>query len=282
VITAGLVASAARLVDHVATVVLDEDLEGVHQARVGIRRLRSDLRTAAPLLDTRFVSPLRRELGWLMDSLGEVRDLDVLLARLRIDVETLDGADRVGADTVLAQAGDDRANAYEQLRRDLRSPRCAVLLEEMTRIATAPPFTGRAAKRPASKALPGLVRKPLNDLFHQARKRHDPPDDESLHRLRIAVKRVRYAVELAAPVVGTKARRAAQGLADVQDLLGEHNDACVAVTRLRTLGERTGPAGAWASGLLGGLQLAHSAQCRERFPAAWAKAAAQSRWRWVH
>ena len=283
VITSGLVTSAARLVDHIATVVLDEDLEGVHQARVGIRRLRSDLRTAGPLLDSKLVSPLRSELDWLMDSLAEVRDLDVLLERLRTDVEKLETADRQGADAVLAQARDDRAAAYEQLRADLRSPRCASLLEDTTRVATVPPFTGRDAKRQASKVLPALVKRPLNALLRLGRTSHKGrlPDDETLHRLRIAVKRVRYAVELAEPVAGVRAHRAANGLADVQDVLGEHNDACVAVARLRTLGERTGPAGAWAAGLLGGLQLAHSAGCRERLPAVWARASAESRWRWV-
>ena len=44
-VQAGLLAAAGRLADHYAAVVLDEDPEGVHQARVGIRRLRSDMRT---------------------------------------------------------------------------------------------------------------------------------------------------------------------------------------------------------------------------------------------
>jgi inorganic triphosphatase YgiF len=73
-IRAGLIEAAARLVDHLATVVLDEDTEGVHQARVGIRRLRSDLRTVRPLLDAAAVRALRQELKWLADELGEVRD----------------------------------------------------------------------------------------------------------------------------------------------------------------------------------------------------------------
>jgi inorganic triphosphatase YgiF len=82
-IRAALVASAASLVDHIAAVVLDEDTEGVHQARVGIRRLRSDLKTAQKLLDYKSVRPLRRELDWLMGELGEVRDLDVIRSTRR-------------------------------------------------------------------------------------------------------------------------------------------------------------------------------------------------------
>lgn len=280
-ITSVLVGSAAHLVDHIAAVVLDEDLEGVHQARVGMRRLRSDLRTARPLLHGKAVAPLRRELDWLMSQLGEVRDLDVLIERLRIDVKSLDPVDRRAADGVLAQALEDREAAYQRIRADLRTPRCAALLEETAHAATSPPFKGRVSGRPADEVLPRLVRRPLKELRREARKQGKVPDDDGLHRLRIGVKRARYGAELAAPAAGKKARRAARKLAEVQDVLGEHNDACVAGERLRGLGERTGLAGAWAAGLLGGLALARAAECRERFPPVWAAAAAGKRWRWT-
>ena len=216
-----------------------------------------------------------------MSQLGEVRDLDVLLARLRSDVESLDAGDRGGADAVLAQAVKDRAAAYEQLRAELCTPRCASVLEETARVATAPPFTARAAKRPATDVLPRLVRRPLGDLRREAKKHGSSPDDAALHRLRIAVKHVRYATELTEPVAGKQARRAAGGLARVQDVLGDHNDACAAEVRLRALGERTGSRGAWAAGLLGGLQRARAAECRKRFTSVWADATKAKRWRWV-
>lgn len=280
-ITAALVASAARLVDHLAAVVLDEDPEGVHQARVGIRRLRSDLKTARSLFDAKTVKPLRQELDWLMGGLGAVRDLDVLLARLRLDTRSLDPSDRGGAEAVLQQATEDRAAAYESLRAQLRTPRCAALLEETARVAATPPFSGRAVRRPAKKVLPGLVRRPLKDLRREARTQGEVPDDAGLHHLRIGVKRLRYASELVAPATGKKARRAARKLALVQDVLGEHNDACVAEVQLRTLGRRTGETGAWAAGLLGGLQLARAAECRRRFASVWTDAASGARWRWI-
>jgi len=278
---AALIRSAASLVDHIAAVVLDEDLEGIHQSRVGIRRLRSDLKTARSLLDYRTVKPLRRELGWLMTSLGEVRDLDVLLVRLRGDIRSLDPSDRVGADAVLAKALEDRAAAYEQLRADLRTGRCAALLEETARLAADPPLRTRASRQPAADVLPRLVAAPLRDLRRQRRKQGPRPDAKGLHTLRIDVKRVRYAAELAAPAAGKRARRAAKGLARVQDVLGEYNDTCIAEQRLRSLGERTDATGAWAAGLLGGLQLARGAACRERLPGTWAKAAGRKRWRWA-
>src|SRR5579859_2986154 len=276
-ITSALVASAARLVDHIATVVLDEDPEGVHQARVGIRRLRSDLRTARPLLKTDEVRPLRRELDWLMGVLGEVRDHDVLLQRMRSDVAWLDALDRPGVDTVLAQALEDRTAAYERLRSAFRTARCAALLEATTAVAADPPFKSRMARRPAAEVMPRLVRRPLRDVRREKHQLGDAPDDESLHRMRIEVKRLRYAAELAAPAVGAQAQRAARRLAEVQDVLGEHNDACVAGVRLRHLGERTGSSGAWAAGLLGGLALARAAGCRGDFPSVWSGAASKKR-----
>jgi inorganic triphosphatase YgiF len=70
--------SVARIVAHDAGVRLGQDPEQVHQFRVGARRLRSDLRTFAPLLDAAWMDFLRTELRWLGTEVGVVRDCDVL------------------------------------------------------------------------------------------------------------------------------------------------------------------------------------------------------------
>jgi len=277
----GLVRAAARLVDHLAAIVLDEDPEGVHQARVGVRRMRSDLRTFEPLLDGAVVRPLRDELGWLADELGEVRDLDVLLLRLTRDASRLDGADQQAAHDVLAGFRQQRRVAYERLRASLRTPRCANLLEATVRTVTMPPFASRKAQRRAAKVVPRLVRRPLRGLRREAARLDDPPGDAALHRVRIRVKRLRYATELAAPVAGKRARKAARRLAGLQDVLGDHNDACVAMNRLRLLANDASTNAAWGAGVLGGLQLEQAADCRARFAAAWPGAIRKKRWRWV-
>ena len=71
-----------RLLAHDPVVRLDAGEVGVHQARVSIRRLRSDLKTFAPLVDAAWADALRTDLKVVADALGRVRDADVLGVRL--------------------------------------------------------------------------------------------------------------------------------------------------------------------------------------------------------
>src|SRR5207248_11382379 len=88
-VRAALAAGTTRLLRHDPGVRLGDDPEDVHQARVGARRLRSDLRTFAPLVEPDWREHLQDELRWLGDQLGAVRDADVLLDRLRRQASTL-------------------------------------------------------------------------------------------------------------------------------------------------------------------------------------------------
>jgi CHAD domain-containing protein len=281
VVRAGLIAAAARFIDHQAAVVLDEDPEGVHQARVGLRRLRSDMRTFGELLDGEALQPLRDELGWLSHELGTVRDLDVLLATLRADTQLLEPGDRPPADELLGGLADQRAQAYARLCGAMRGARYSRVLENVTAFVTSPPFGSPDAQREAAAVLPGLVRRPLKRLRREGDQLGQAPDDAELHRVRILVKRLRYATDVAAPLAGKPARHAVRALRELQQVLGDHNDGCVAVARLRELGDGGTPARVWSAGLLGGIQLARAAECRARFPAAYKSAMAKKNWSWI-
>jgi CHAD domain-containing protein len=54
--------------------------------------------------------------------------------------------------------------------------------------------------------------------------------------MRKAAKRLRYATEVAAPALGTNAKRLVKRVKEVQELLGEHQDSVVARGLLRELG----------------------------------------------
>ena len=83
VIAWAIAGSVVRLIEHDAVVRLGEDPEGVHQARVATRCWRSHLRTFGSMLERDWRDELRAELRWLGDELGAVRDLDVLEERVR-------------------------------------------------------------------------------------------------------------------------------------------------------------------------------------------------------
>ena len=88
-VRAALANGVSRLLRHDPGVRVGDDPEDVHQARVATRRLRSDLRTFRSLLDQEQAGPVRDELRWAGDLLGEQRDADVLLERLRRDADRL-------------------------------------------------------------------------------------------------------------------------------------------------------------------------------------------------
>jgi CHAD domain-containing protein len=229
--------SVIRLIRHDPVVRLDEDPEGVHQMRVATRRLRSDLRTFRPLVDEAWSSALRDELGWLADILGDVRDGDVLLKRLRDRVGELPETEQHAAEAVLTTLQDDRNIAQATLLESLRSQRYAELLNSLVAAANAPALSERAGAT-AGEAVPELVLRPWHKLAKRVKKLDDSPSDEKLHQVRIRTKRVRYAAEAAAAIVGKPAKQFANAAEELQDVLGELNDAVVAERWLDEWAER--------------------------------------------
>jgi len=161
------------------------DAEYLHQLRVGIRRLRTVFRVFG-------LRPLDRRLRKLALPLGEARDWDVFVARF--------GRGRA-----------QRRAAHTRCRRALASAEFkaffAQRLETRTREASLTQFADEALERLRRKAL------------KRARKM-DWRDETRRHRLRIAVRRLRYACEFFSDD--------AEDLAHLQDLLGELNDIAVA------------------------------------------------------
>jgi CHAD domain-containing protein len=103
------------------------------------------------------------------------------------------------------------------------------------------------------------------------------PSDEQLHAIRIRAKRVRYAAEAVAPMMGKPARRFAEAAARLQTVLGEHNDAVVAEAWLRSwAAERRSGDAAFAAGMLAGIERAAAQTAREGWRKAW-KAVATAR-----
>lgn len=283
VVAAAVRASVGRVLDHHAVAVLGADPEGVHQMRVGARRLRSDLRTFGPLLDRDATDPLRKELQWLGEVLGDVRDPDVLRERLHASAaEALDPADGDAVAAVLARLEAERDGGLARLRQVLGSDRYLELLDALVELGDAPPLRS-AARAPAAAVLPGLVRTPWARLRKQVAALGPDPSDAALHDVRKRAKQVRYAAEAVEPVAGKRARRAARGAKRVQELLGEHQDTVVAEAWLRAqvAAAEIDPRSAFVLGALVAGERAARSELRARWPELWEKAAAADRWAWV-
>jgi inorganic triphosphatase YgiF len=246
------------------------DPEGVHQMRVGLRRLRAAMSLFADILQDPQTAALKEELKWLTGELGPARELEVLVTRVVAPVKRrlsrLQGISSLSRD--LTQ---QRAAARARAQDAARSERFRALTLEIARWLEA-----------------GQWRRPQDDLV---RDRGDVPievsaadqltrrfkkirklgkmltrlDARRRHKLRIQAKKVRYASEFFAGLFpGKKASKRREkflsALEDVQDCLGDLNDIAVHEDRItaiaaesrRSRRRRGNPKRAFAAGLLTG------------------------------
>ncbi len=258
---------------------LGGDDEDVHQARVATRRMRSDLRTFRRVLDPDWDESLRAELKWLGGVLGAVRDADVLLARLEQRVDELPETDHPAGSHVLDVLRTKRAQARDELLAAMRSDRYLALLERLLAAARAVPASTDWAD--IELEVSDLAVKPWKKLRAAVHALGDEPPDPELHQVRIRAKRARYAAEAVSPAVGNAPKRFAKAVADLQDVLGEHQDAVVAGQWLREHVPPDDGEAAFVAGQLAVLEAAAAQTSREAWPAAWAAARRPKLRRWM-
>lgn len=215
--------------------------DAVHQMRVATRRMRSALQAYGRVIDRAATRELADELKWLAGVLGEARDLEVLRARFTHDVQQLPEELVLGpvqARLTRFFAGRE-ADARRALVAALDSDRYLALLAAVDRLLADPPLTRHARAR-ARRELPALVGRTHRRVAGHVREADLLPSgderNEQWHAARKAAKRLRYAAEAAAPVLGRPAERLVGRVKQVQELLGEHQDAVVARPVLREIG----------------------------------------------
>lgn len=222
-------------------VLRNRDIEGVHQMRVALRRLRSALDVFEPVLPAETIAPLLEELRWLNQPLGRKRDLDVFLHETLLPLSRTPAAAK-GLQHLVTVVEDRRVAAQQALESALLSPRCAAwrlafeaalhALPAQIAASGAPELQARAAQPVERFAATVLQkrRKKVKKLGSQ----HANLEIEALHRLRIRAKKLRYAGEFFRPVFRRKATRDfLAALAQLQDCLGALNDAAVGEVLMR-------------------------------------------------
>ncbi|WP_175778907.1 CHAD domain-containing protein [Burkholderia cenocepacia] len=216
--------------------VLDrDDPEFVHQMRVALRRLRTLMRFFPRFTDRQWKDTLGVDLRWLAKLLGTVRDWDVFATE---SLPALIAADGGGSDWdgTLDAARAQSMAARVELRQALHSARYARLtlgwLEWLSALALpaadgddAPSLRRHATKR---------VRRLFGHLYGSPSL--TSLDTAARHQVRIDAKRLRYALEFFASLASRRTRtETVKTLARVQSVLGEANDAMVALHHLEQL-----------------------------------------------
>lgn len=271
--------AVARIQRHDAPARMGLDPEAIHQLRVATRRLRSDLRSLAGLLDPKWLQAIEPPLRALAGHLGAVRDLDVLRARLEEDA----GEQHADLAPLWEELGARRREAHARLLVALRDPEYASLLDELVSAHRSPPVA-EAAAAPAVGAALDLVAGTWQRLDRSADKLRTADLDDRFHATRIRAKRARYATETAARALPAQpaaaARRLAARLGDLQDALGALQDGVMGSELLREAVRARGADAsfAFAAGRLTERQAQRADEARDAFFAIWADVR-RARWR---
>jgi CHAD domain-containing protein len=211
------------------------DYEGIHRLRTATRRLRSDLRAFHCMLDPRWAQEIECELKWFTGLLGEVRDVDVLTDRLKRALSARDSSETEAMSPLFADLTERRTRNLRAVRNALQGDRYGNLLGALQRAIEHPALTDDA-HLPCRKALPPLARAAWRRLKKPARDLRPSDPDESFHAVRKRAKRTRYNSEMIVAILGRSAAKRARGfirgVTRVQDLLGEHQDAIIAVREI--------------------------------------------------
>jgi triphosphatase len=242
-----------------------DDAEGVHQMRVGLRRLRAGISLFAALLDDPQTENVKAELKWLTGELRPARELDVLLARVvkpvRRRTAGWDGIPKLSRQFIR-----QRAAALARVRDVVASERYRLLKIEIAAWleigAWATPQDGPLRDR-GELPIETFAAEQLSLRHRKLRKRAKSfaeLDVRRRHKLRIQAKKLRYATDFfsalfAGKQAGKRRKTFLTALEAVQDGLGDLNDIAVHESIISAAGTRRRRAShkkAFAAGLLTG------------------------------
>lgn len=221
-------------------------IEGLHQLRVGLRRLETALKSFGEAFEQPWLEELRGRAKVLSSRLGPARDLDVFLEELLgAPAKAFSGEDEVEMFAVLrAEAEESREKAWKQASACIMGSDFAIFLDDVAGLAQSrlplardnrlKPMAAKMLERQASRAA----------KRGRAARSHEEGD---LHRLRISLKNLRYSAEFFGPLYKKKkVKRYLGQLKKLQEVLGRLND----IAHARSVINALAPPGQKNSGAL--------------------------------
>jgi|GEM_PF-1997158 len=247
-----------------------KDVEALHDFRVGLRKLRSHLRSFESTLGTKWVRLQRDRLEWLDSYVRPVRDVDVLILRLNNDVKQL--GMEIDSE-VIKSLHLSLAIASQRERARLKIAMDSQLFSELMQELgswTVDSIAFRKEPRILENWLKELGRASRKEIFTIALNLNEQSPDRELHKLRIKSKRARYLAEASIPVLGQKAKRRAKEYESIQNFLGEYHDSYVMSQWLSNLANSQSEFQPTTSALRG-WEDRHRTELRVRWHALWSE-----------
>jgi len=219
-VTSLLLARRARALKRHLNGALEGDGRGVHQARVASRRLREAVPVLTSGVKGTRAGKARDKIRRLTKALGTVRELDVTLQVLD-ELAAKDTLPRLSLEEVRARVVTERDERRSVMLKRLEHVNLAKLDRRLASVGQVLAQTDSEEWRDALGSRLMKRSKALAVAIAEAGHMYSP---EYLHRVRIAAKKLRYAMELAADA-GVKAASPLVGAVKrTQDTLGRLHD----------------------------------------------------------
>jgi CHAD domain-containing protein len=229
--------------------VRDEDVEGVHELRIAVRRTRAALRWLERCARDPRVEQVVGVLRALGVAAGPVRDADVVHAMLRKRAPK--GLARDAAMTAVQSAREARVHA---LAKHLRSRAYRAAMkgadDALASLLSAPALLSSDAARPvderASRSMQRFFDRELRRIHE--RLEGDLTVDEGYHDVRRQLRRVRDIIDVCGPALGSRRVAWRSKLQPVQSVLGTFNDVVSAHALVKPAGEPVKEITGWLKG----------------------------------
>jgi CHAD domain-containing protein len=216
----GLLAKRINALRRNAAPAAKQDVDGIHDFRVASRRLRAALREVRPGFSKGPLGGVEDRAEQVTDLLGQARELDV-------SIQLLDElAEEIGSEAESAAA---RSREYMRELRTYAAPD----VEKAAGLVNHPEFElvvadAYAGRKTPTKCMLNRAVDAIGSRYKKLLRVHEQwlesRDNEHLHKVRIALKKLRYVCESYAGVYGQPMETFIGELKDAQTILGNWND----------------------------------------------------------
>lgn len=207
-------------------------VEGVHDMRVATKRLREATKLFTPALGRKRMKRHLAHLELLNDTLGAVRDVDVLQIEIK-ELAADDAALAEGLRPLLADLTHRREEAGKGLEGVLDET-LGFLEGDFGELVHDRPRKRAKVWDMAFAALGCIeISERTRAAFAMERKARPPDAPTEFHRMRIAVKKVKYALEVFVDAIGKPAKRAYAPISELQELMGLVHDRDVLIATVQ-------------------------------------------------